>query len=178
MFKKPYSVEVKNEEEYWKVLKVLSKYTNYKWRRSARNLLEGIEYEMFIGYITVYEDNGVLIGSFMEDDETPVTFEEFLNAFELVNYEVEFPNIKKVIRDDNATIILFEDGSKSVVKKEPLAKDDQYIAFCCAITKRIFGSTTKAVELMYEVLEDNNSNEKENGLEWLRDLFLKGVSNG
>lgn len=178
MFKKPYSVEVRNEEEYWKVLEVLSKHTDYKWRRSGRNLLAGNEYDMFINHITVYENNGVLIGSCMEDNETPVTFKEFLDAFEPVNFEVKLPKIKKVIRNEDATIILFEDGSKSVVKKEPLVKDDQYTAFCCAITKRIFGSTTKAMEFMYEVLEDNNSNEVENALEWLKDLLLYGVNNG
>ena len=179
MFKKPYSVEVRNEEEYWKVLEVLSKYMKYVWRGSRKHLLAGDNYKKRIKYITVYENNGVLRGSFMEDNETLVTFEEFLNAFEYFEQSVVLPKINKVIRNEDATIILFEDGSKSVVKKEPLAKDDQYTAFCCAITKRIFGSTTKAMEFMYEVLENNNPSEWENALEWLKDyLLLYGVNNG
>lgn len=50
---------------------------------------------------------------------------------------------KKIMRNGPATIVFWEDGTKTVVKKMPSDKDDIYAAFCAAFTKKYFGSNEK-----------------------------------
>jgi len=50
---------------------------------------------------------------------------------------------KKIMRNGPATIVFWEDGTKTVVKKMPGDKDDIYAAFCAAFTKKYFGSNEK-----------------------------------
>lgn len=50
---------------------------------------------------------------------------------------------KKIMRNGPATIVFWEDGTKTVVKKMPCDKDDIYAAFCAAFTKKYFGSNEK-----------------------------------
>ena len=50
---------------------------------------------------------------------------------------------KKIMRNGPATIVFWEDGTKTVVKKMPGDKDDIYAAFCAAFTKKHFGSNEK-----------------------------------
>lgn len=50
---------------------------------------------------------------------------------------------KKIMRNGPATIIFWEDGTKTVVKKMPGDKDDIYAAFCAAFAKKHFGSNEK-----------------------------------
>ena len=47
---------------------------------------------------------------------------------------------KKVIHNDPATIIIWSDGSKTVVKCRPGEKYEPYWGFCAAVCKKIFGS--------------------------------------
>ena len=51
-----------------------------------------------------------------------------------------YPQPRKIIRSGPATILLFDDGSKSVVRLRDGDTDDPYIAVCCAIAKRFVGS--------------------------------------
>lgn len=59
--------------------------------------------------------------------------------------------VRKVIRHGDATIVLFNDGTKSVVKRKAGDAEDQYYAVCAAIAKRVVGSGTKLAEIVHHV---------------------------
>lgn len=50
-------------------------------------------------------------------------------------------SIKKIIVNENAVIVFFEDGQKIVVKKMDSDADDIYSAVAQAVMKKMYGST-------------------------------------
>ena len=52
-------------------------------------------------------------------------------------------NVKSIIRNGPATIVLWEDGTKTIVKKSADSPDDQYSAFCAALARKVYGSNHK-----------------------------------
>lgn len=73
--------------------------------------------------------------------------QEMMDAVGKMIHEKEerkmFMTPKKIMRNGPATIVFWEDGTKTVVKKMPGDKDDIYAAFCAAFTKKHFGSNEK-----------------------------------
>lgn len=49
--------------------------------------------------------------------------------------------IKKIIVNENAVIVFFKDGKKTVVKKMDSDADDIYSAVAQAVMKKMYGST-------------------------------------
>jgi len=60
------------------------------------------------------------------------------------------PCVDRVIFSGPATVVIFTDGTKSMVKCMEGEKFERYAGFCAAIMKRLFGSTTAAKNLMEE----------------------------
>jgi len=60
------------------------------------------------------------------------------------------PCVDRVIFSGPATVVIFADGTKSMVKCMEGEKFERYAGFCAAIMKRLFGSTTAAKNLMEE----------------------------
>lgn len=61
--------------------------------------------------------------------------------------------IKKIIVNENAVIVFFEDGQKTVVKKMDSDADDIYSAVAQAVMKKMYGSTNafhKIVDIQTE----------------------------
>lgn len=52
--------------------------------------------------------------------------------------------IKRVLFHPPATIVYWNDGTKTVVKCKPGEKFDQYYGFCAALAKKLFGSSGEA----------------------------------
>ena len=50
--------------------------------------------------------------------------------------------VKKIIHSGRCTIVIWEDGSKTIVKQSADDDWDEYAAFCAAFCKKIFGSTS------------------------------------
>lgn len=68
------------------------------------------------------------------------------------NY-VEKIEPKKIIANGIATIVFWNDGTKTVVKLADDDEDDLYNAFCAAFAKKMFGSNSaikKQIERTYE----------------------------
>lgn len=66
---------------------------------------------------------------------------------------------KKIMFNYPATIVFWEDGTKTVVKCETWIEPDLYNAFCAALAKKIFGSSShlkKVIEKAYYHKEANN----------------------
>lgn len=62
-------------------------------------------------------------------------------------------SIRKIIANENAVIVFFEDGQKTVVKKMDSDANDIYSAVAQAVMKKIYGSTNafhKFVDKLYE----------------------------
>ena len=57
-------------------------------------------------------------------------------------------SIKKVIFIGDRTIILWTNGTKTIVKCSDGDEFDYYSGFCVALAKKIFGSTAKARRFM------------------------------
>lgn len=58
------------------------------------------------------------------------------------------PGIKKIIFNNPATIILWADGTKTVVKCAGDTFYDEYAGFCSAVCKKIFGSNSEIKRLL------------------------------
>lgn len=53
------------------------------------------------------------------------------------------PSIEKVIFNPPATIILWEDGTKTVVKTRKGTEFNPYYGFTAAVTKKVYGSNSR-----------------------------------
>lgn len=67
--------------------------------------------------------------------------------------------IKKVIFSGNRTIIIWDDGTKTIVKCSDDEEFDKYAGFSAAIVKALFGSTFAAQNFLKSVEEDHNKGE-------------------
>lgn len=57
-------------------------------------------------------------------------------------------DIKKVIFSGPKTIILWKDGTKTIVSCNEDDRYDEYAGFCAAVTKKVFGTTSNAKKVM------------------------------
>ena len=60
---------------------------------------------------------------------------------------------KRVIHNGCKTIVIWEDDTKTIVTREEGVADNPYLAFCAAVTKRVFGSTDKAIKAYERTLQ-------------------------
>ena len=89
--------------------------------------------------------DAISIRNYMNEDIRRT--QEMMDAVDKMIHEREERKMsmtpKKIMRNGPATIVFWEDGTKTVVKKMPSDKDDIYAAFCAAFTKKHFGSNEK-----------------------------------
>lgn len=64
--------------------------------------------------------------------------------------KITIPGIKQVIYNGATTVMLWEDGEKTICKLGEGETFDRYTGFMACICKRIFGGTTTAKKLMNE----------------------------
>ena len=74
-----------------------------------------------------------------------------------------YPRPERIIRRDRATIVIFDDGTKRVVRLQDGDTDDMYVAICIAIAKKFCGSGTNIKRLVdkVEYLGDSKANKPE-----------------
>lgn len=63
------------------------------------------------------------------------------------------PPVKKVIFSGPKTIVLWEDGTKTIVSCGDGDTYDYYSGFCAAVVKKLFGSTTHAKKVLGKVVQ-------------------------
>lgn len=66
---------------------------------------------------------------------------------------VGVPPLKKVIFSGPKTIVLWADGTKTIVSCGAGDTYDYYAGFCAAVVKKLFGSTTHAKKVLGEVVQ-------------------------
>lgn len=59
-----------------------------------------------------------------------------------------FPVVDRIVFNDPATIVFWDDGTKTVVKCMKGEKFERYAGFAAACTKKLFGSTSRAKAIM------------------------------
>ena len=64
-------------------------------------------------------------------------------------------DIKRVIFSDPCTIILWKDGTKTIVRVREGEEFSPYHGFCAAIAKKMFGSNNKLSRFVYQWTEKN-----------------------
>ena len=86
-------------------------------------------------------------------------------------------SIKKVIFIGDRTIILWTNGTKTIVKCSDGDEFDYYSGFCVALAKKIFGSTAKARRFMESKMVDQRSKEEQsfNSRQDDLDIFKDGI---
>lgn len=70
------------------------------------------------------------------------------------------PDIRRVVFNNPATIIFWEDNTKTVVKCMEGEKFEKYAGFIAAVAKKLFGSTSRAKAIMNELGEEQVNVEK------------------
>ena len=69
-------------------------------------------------------------------------------------YIVNCLGIKQIIYSGPKTIVIWKDGSKTIVSCGEGDQYDEYAGFCAAITKKIFSSTSKAKKIMKQYIKE------------------------
>lgn len=60
--------------------------------------------------------------------------------------------VKKIVRNGPATIVFWDDGTKTIVKRAEGTKDDIYMAFCSAFTKKMLGNNSRIKRVIFKNL--------------------------
>lgn len=66
------------------------------------------------------------------------------------------PPVKKVIFSGPKTIVLWADGTKTIVSCGEADAYDYYSGFCAAVVKKLFGSTTHAKKVLGDSIQIND----------------------
>lgn len=70
------------------------------------------------------------------------------------------PAPTKIIRSGPVTIIFWEDGTKTLVRRAEGEEDDPYLAFCAGLAKKIYGNNSKVKKLIEEKTVETKEKEK------------------
>ena len=73
----------------------------------------------------------------------PMISDEWLKLFEEMKQSSEVSmEIKRIYFDVGATVVFWEDGTKTVVRRHWSDPDDKKAAVCAAVAKKLFGSNS------------------------------------
>ena len=70
------------------------------------------------------------------------------------------PTPTKIIRSGPVTVIFWEDGTNTLVRRTEGAEDDPYLAFCAGLAKKIYGNNSKVKKLIEEKTVETKEKEK------------------
>lgn len=75
-----------------------------------------------------------------------------------------YPKVKKVYYDESAgvTVVLWTDGTKTIVKAAEGDKHDAYLGYCAALAKKIHGTNSALKRDLEKVLVVTTKKEKGN----------------
>lgn len=84
---------------------------------------------------------------------------------------------EKIIYNNPATIVFWNDGSKTVVKKAPHEKFNTYHAFCAALAKKILGNNSRVNAIVksgqYQTASKNPNFVRDEKGRWVSKSLLK-----
>lgn len=80
------------------------------------------------------------------------------DAYKVIKKSDPIPT--KIIRSGPVTVIFWEDGTKTLVRRAEGAPDDPYLAFCAGLAKKIYGNNSKVKKLIEEKTVETKEKEK------------------
>lgn len=89
----------------------------------------------------------------MHDIDLTATLAEEFSRMYRKRERLPFPDVKKVIFSGPKTIVLWADGTKTIVSCGEGDTYDYYSGFCAAVVKKLFGSTTHAKKVLGKVVQ-------------------------
>lgn len=89
----------------------------------------------------------------MNDSAFTATLAEGTSRMHRKRERLPFPDVKKVIFSGPKTIVLWADGTKTIVSCGEGDTYDYYSGFCAAVVKKLFGSTTHAKKVLGKVVQ-------------------------
>lgn len=81
---------------------------------------------------------------------------------------------KKIIYNDPATIVFWQDGTKTVVKRSPSEQFNKYNAFCAALAKRIFENNSQVNKIVQSGIMQKPEIKGEN-IKVMSDKAIEGI---
>ena len=82
------------------------------------------------------------------------------------------PDIRRIVFSGPATIVFWEDGTKTVVKCMEGEKFERYAGFAAACMKKMFGSTSRAKSVMEDYAEEQTTESKMENKDLTNDLSV------
>ena len=76
----------------------------------------------------------------------PLTTTECINR--ILSDALCKPTVKKIIKSGPCTIVIWQDGSKTIVRLREGEKDDEFAAFSAAVVKKLYGSNSAVTKLL------------------------------
>lgn len=67
--------------------------------------------------------------------------------------------VKRIHKNGPVTVVIWQDGSKTIVRRSKGTKDDPYTAFCAALAKKMYGSNSQ-INKMIKLYTKENGKEK------------------
>ena len=110
-----------------------------------------VDYSEYLKYSETYKSAPCCL----EEKEDIKEMKEAIKA-KLTEYAHE-NCVKKIIRNGPATIVFWDDGTKTIVKRAKGTKDDIYMAFCSAFAKKMLGSNSRIQRIIKKNLVDENN---------------------
>lgn len=99
--------------------------------------------------ICVSESEEVMMNSVFDEDCS----KEFIGYLGEKLTEFAQENcVKKIVRNGPATIVFWDDGTKTIVKRAEGTNDDIYMAFCSAFTKKMLGTNSRIKRIIFNNL--------------------------
>lgn len=82
-------------------------------------------------------------------DAMSYAFHDVLNTQRMFNYRCSsLVAPKQIIYSGNRTIVLWNDGGKTIVKCAESQEYDEYTGFVAALAKKMYGSTSKVKKII------------------------------
>ena len=86
--------------------------------------------------------------------ELDVCAENIIENFKSAVREVVFTSSgvacepKKIIRSGDVTVVIRNDNSKTIVRRDPDDEDNLHAAFCAAVAKKVYGSNSQIKKIL------------------------------
>lgn len=122
---------------------------------SWKNAFADYDTEHYLNKIRVYMDPTNTLKKEIEKKQTDGN---------LLQKENQCPKPKKVYYDDVAgiTVVMWKDGTKTIVRAAEGDKHDAYLGYCAALAKKIHGTNSALKRDLEKVLVTPNKKEKKN----------------
>lgn len=97
-----------------------------------------------------------------------ICLDEFLRKYETTNHHYAIPTPERIImsKDSKVMVVLWEDGTKTIVRCAENIIPDPYAAYCAAFAKKCYGSNSKLKKTIEKLMVLQNTKvkkEKKNG---------------